>query len=101
MIQVKPATQPTGTVAGFLRETGTGGVTSLDSKLFAWQRLRGEHDAARVRLKDAMGSEASGPAIEALHAEVQRLQQDMDTLLREIDAMRRARAGQQDPPRSG
>lgn len=68
-------------------------MTSLDSKLFAWQRLKVECEAARDRLKDAMGSVSGEPAIEALHGEVQRLQQEMDTLLREVDALRRARSG--------
>ena len=68
-------------------------MTSLDSKLFAWQRLKVEYEAARGRLKDAMGSLAADSAIEPLHAEVQRLQDAMDALLREIDATRRARTG--------
>lgn len=100
MIHVKTAAAPAGTVAGFLREDGTGSVTSLDSKLFAWQRLQMQCDAARTRLKEAMGSprgadakEFDGdPAIAALHADVQRLQDEMAALLAEIHALRRQRA---------
>lgn len=66
-------------------------MTSLDSKLFAWQRLQMQCDAARVRLKRAMGSPVADPAIAALHADVQRLQDEMAALLAEIDAMRRPR----------
>ena len=66
-------------------------MTSLDSKLFAWQRLQIQCDAARARLRQAMGSPAAEPAIETLHAEVQRLQDQMAALLAEIDAMRRQR----------
>lgn len=64
-------------------------MTSLDSKLFAWQRLQMQCDAARVRLKQAMGSPDADPAIATLHADVQRLQDQMAALLAEIDAMRR------------
>lgn len=64
-------------------------MTSLDSKLFAWQRLQMQCDAARVRLKQAMGSPEADPAIATLHADVQRLQDQMATLLAEIDALRR------------
>lgn len=64
-------------------------MTSLDSKLFAWQRLQMQCDAARVRLKQAMGSPTADPAIATLHADVQRLQDEMAALLAEIDAMRR------------
>jgi hypothetical protein len=64
-------------------------VTSLDSKLFAWQRLQMQCDAARIRLKQAMGSPAADRAIATLHADVQRLQDEMAALLAEIDAMRR------------
>lgn len=64
-------------------------MTSLDSKLFAWQRLQMQCDAARVRLKQAMGSPDADPAIATLHADVQRLQDEMAALLAEIDAMRR------------
>lgn len=64
-------------------------MTSLDSKLFAWQRLQMQCDAARARLKQAMGSPAADPAIATLHADVQRLQDEMAALLAEIDDMRR------------
>lgn len=64
-------------------------MTSLDSKLFAWQRLQMQCDAARVRLKQAMGSPDADPAVATLHADVQRLQDQMAALLAEIDAMRR------------
>lgn len=67
-------------------------MTSLDSKLFAWQRLRVQCDAARARLKQAMGSPTPDPAIATLHADVQRLQDEMANLLAEIDAMRRERS---------
>lgn len=66
-------------------------MTSLDSKLFAWQRLHMQCQTARVRLKEAMGSAAADGVVEALHAEVQRLQDEMETLLRQIDALRRGR----------
>ena len=66
-------------------------MTSLDSKLFAWQRLQMQCDAARLRLKQAMGNPAAEPAIETLHADVQRLQDEIAALLAEIDAMRRER----------
>lgn len=66
-------------------------MTSLDSKLFAWQRLQMQCEAARVRLKQAMGSPMGDPAIPTLHADVQRLQDEIATLLAEIDAMRRQR----------
>lgn len=64
-------------------------MTSLDSKLFAWQRLQMQCDAARARLKEAMGNPTAEPAIETLHADVQRLQDEMAALLAELDAMRR------------
>lgn len=67
-------------------------MTSLDSKLFAWQRLQMQCDAARARLKQAMASPTADPAIAALDADVQRLQGEMATLLAEIDAMRRERS---------
>lgn len=66
-------------------------MTSLDSKLFAWQRLQMQCDAARARLKQAMGSPAAEPAIATLHADVQRLQDEIAALLAEIDALRRQR----------
>jgi hypothetical protein len=67
-------------------------VTSLDAKLFAWYRLQTEHDAARARLKEAMAG-AADDVVLALNAEVQRLRDEMDHVLREIDALRRQRAG--------
>lgn len=66
-------------------------MTSLDSKLFAWQRLHKQCEAARARLKQAMGSPTGDPAIATVHADVQRLQDEMAALLAEIDAMRRQR----------
>lgn len=66
-------------------------MTSLDSKLFEWQRLRMQCDVARTRLRQAMGAPAADPAIAILHADVQRLQDEMAALLADIDAMRRQR----------
>lgn len=74
-------------------------MTSLDSKLFAWQRLQMRCDAARVRLKQAMGSPAAGPSIEALHADLQRLQDEMAALLAEIETIRRQRSAADAPDR--
>lgn len=68
-------------------------MTSLDSKLFAWQRLQMQCDAARARLRQAMGDPTADPAIATLHADVQRLQDEMASLLAEIDALRRERGG--------
>lgn len=67
-------------------------MTSLDAKLFAWYRLCGAHDAARAKLKDAMGS-AADDVVFALNAEVERLRADMERTLADIDALRRQRAG--------
>ncbi|NKE66547.1 hypothetical protein RAMLITH_12000 [Ramlibacter sp. RBP-2] len=67
-------------------------MTSLDSKLFAWQRLQVQCDAARVRLRQAMGSPTDDLGIATLHADLQRLQDEMAALLAEIDAMRRPRS---------
>ena len=86
MIHVKTAAAPPVTVARFFEKDGTGSVTSLDSKLFAWQRLRMQCDAARTRLRQAMGSPTADPDIQALHLDVQRLQDEMATLLAEIEA---------------
>jgi len=66
----------------------------LDSKLFEWQRLRMQCDASRARLTQAMGSpagDAADAAIATLHADVQRLQDEMAALLAEIDVLRRQR----------
>jgi len=72
-------------------------VTSLHSKLFAWHRLQLQCDEARQRLKQAMASLADDAAVQALHAEIERLCQEMDAMLRELEAMRaqRAQAGEQ------
>lgn len=67
-------------------------MTSLDAKLFAWYRLQTEHEAARARLKDAMAG-AADDVVLALDAQVQRLRDEMNHLLREIDALRRQRSG--------
>lgn len=73
-------------------------VTSLDAKLFAWYRLQTQYEEARARLKAAMGDGVDDGAVQALYAEVERLREEMDGTLRQLDELRRQRA-QQDAPK--
>jgi len=66
-------------------------VTSLDARLFAWHRIKLRYEASRARLRDAMGASADEPTLAALNEEVDRLREEMSTLLNQIDAMRRER----------
>lgn len=68
-------------------------MTSLDAKLFAWHRVKLQYEEARGRLKAAMGESAAEDRLQSLDAEVDRLRDEMSTLLAEIDAQRRERTG--------
>ena len=72
-------------------------MTSLHSKLFAWHRLQLQRDEVRQRLKQSMASLADDATVQALHAEIERLRQEMDATLKEVEAMRaqRAQTGEQ------
>ena len=67
-------------------------MTSLDARLFAWHRVKLQYEASRARLRDAMAASADEPTLVALDGEVDRLRDEMSTLLNRIDAMRRERA---------
>jgi hypothetical protein len=67
-------------------------VSSLHGKLFAWHRLQLQADEVRVRLKQALSDLADDATLHALQRESDRLREEMDTMLREVEALRVERA---------
>lgn len=73
-------------------------MTSMDAKLFAWQRLQVQYDIARSRLFQVARTQASEDELHVLRTEVTRLEDAIVRSSQEIDALRKADAARAPSP---